>query len=145
MLRLGVYAIIDTSIRTLYHRIRLITALLRGARTQRNSTFKTAVPFWGQTIQIPSILFPKRDCSRKRVEIGCFTVLENVRNKDRTDFHIVVKYGPNAMNFYIRVEVKSRRVQIKFMTERLRNLMQSMFQKLQTLRCLKKNIQQKRR
>ena len=28
---------------------------------------ETAVPFWGQTSQIPSTLSPKRDCSPKRV------------------------------------------------------------------------------
>ena len=29
---------------------------------------RTAVPFWGQTIQIPSSLPPKRDCGTKRVK-----------------------------------------------------------------------------
>ena len=29
--------------------------------------FRTAVPFWGQTTQIPSKLSPKRDCGPKRV------------------------------------------------------------------------------
>ena len=34
----------------------------------RNNPFKTAVPFWGQTTLIPSILSPKRDCSPEWVE-----------------------------------------------------------------------------
>ena len=32
-------------------------------------TFRTAVPFWGQTTQISSSLYPKRDCGSKGVKI----------------------------------------------------------------------------
>ena len=40
-----------------------------GRRTQRNRTFRTAISFWGLTIQIPSTLSPKRDdCSPERVK-----------------------------------------------------------------------------
>ena len=31
--------------------------------------FRTAVPFWGQTSQIPSSLSPKRDCGPRRVKV----------------------------------------------------------------------------
>ena len=33
---------------------------------KRFHPFRTAVPFWGQTTQIPSFLSPTRDCSPKR-------------------------------------------------------------------------------
>ena len=32
--------------------------------------FRTVVPFWGQTIQISSSLYPKRDCGSKRPSSG---------------------------------------------------------------------------
>ena len=41
------------------------------------SPFRTAVPFWGQTTQIPSSISSKRDCGPKRVKGGVLVVGTN--------------------------------------------------------------------
>ena len=48
--------------------------------------FSTAVPFWGQTIQIPSSLSPKRDCGPKRVKIDSSNGWVNVKNRSLAQF-----------------------------------------------------------
>ena len=39
-------------------------------------------------------------------------MLENIRNKNRKAFYKSMKYGSDAINFYMREEVKSRRENI---------------------------------
>ena len=45
--------------------------MLSGERCTESyiNDFRSAVPFWGQTSQISSSLFPKRDCGSKGVKV----------------------------------------------------------------------------
>ena len=56
---------------------------------QASLSFRTAVPFWGQTTQILSKLSPKRDCGPKRVnaslKIHCCSIM-GIMKRIRTVF-----------------------------------------------------------
>ena len=72
---------------------------LERARSKRNTDlinpFRTAVPFWGQTIQSPSTLSPKRDCGSKGVKRD--TDLREIRIEENADLREATWLGTGIL------------------------------------------------
>ena len=67
--------------------------------------FRTAVPLWGRTSQIPSNLFPKRDCRRPRRDINPCSIACSPRSGDKKPVKFWVSCSQKRDGIPIRVEV----------------------------------------